>query len=686
VERKLVALGRDRAGRELAKRLEAEHPTSWASRLGAIALLEPGDRAAARADAAARAAFAAGEPAEGARRWREAQADWTAAGKAWRALAEATPARWADDETAWDRAAADLERSGDGAGAAAALERALALPLGEARAAPLRARLEALRRAADLVPFEVDPARADARAGLLASDPLRCWFSPSALTVRCAPDADEWAVVPLEVDRALPLVVQGTLRLGGDAWATTVEAGAFEPREGGPGPDRLTGLEVGLWDVGTGRPWARLRVAGAAAGPLVRLPGFAATVGFRLELRPDVLGGARYRVQLTDGDGALLLADDGRADLAPGTRLLVGLRSPAYRGGNGIVEQARWAMEAKATVEHLRVEASRPRPTFALALGGVEGAHAALALDDAPTARRLYDQRVLREASPEAYFFRGLARGRLGDPAAAEDIVQAAYRAPYRTILWLEDVADELPDAHPGYTAAITSALADLVACAQPLPQAIGRQLGGDLDIQLGGVSDEDPTAAGADAEVQEAAMYLAMRVAHDPQRWRASPFYQRLVPQGRYPRNGLPKVIPLPAAPALPTGPAASDREAAGCLHDQHRRLREALLERGAHLADVRLELATFYSRWGAFGMAAAAAREALARSDLPADRRPAALLLLAQAEAGAGREGELADALARLRETGAYSAEQLATLERDLRSKPAASGPTFNEARRPR
>ncbi|MCO5168448.1 MAG: FG-GAP-like repeat-containing protein [Planctomycetes bacterium] len=685
--RALVALGRLEPARALVARLRAEHPGSWAASAAALAVTDALVAEARRAGDDAARAFARLDGEVGERRAQEARAAWTRVAAECAGLAAAGELSPRDALAAWERAAHAHEQAGDAAAADLALAGALATgpePEVEAR---LRARREGLQRLGALTPLELDPTQAEVRGALLVNAPLRVAVAGRALTLRCSPDADQWAVVPVDLGGGAPLVVEGQVRLHGHGWATAVEVGLFEPRVGDLGPDRLTGLRLWLWDVATRRPSCRAVVGGAPVGGLARLPRFEGAVAFRLELAPLERGGARARVRLADAGGRALLTEEVVVDALPGAVLLAGVRSPAHASSESVVEQALWAMESRVTLERLRVEAARPR--VAPVGDALPAAHAALALDDPAAARRLYDHRLGREVSAEALLHRALARGRQGDAGAAQDLVEAARRAPYRALLWLEDMADLLPDAHPAYAQTIGAALRAMAGSTRPLPQALGRQLLGELDVVLDRLGD-DPASSpdpGAEAEVQEAAIYLNMRGAHHPQRWRQFPAYQRLVPLGRYPRRGLPRIIPAPATdPEVERAEveAARTRDAS-CLLEQHRALLRARLA-GAAGPEAALALATFYVNAGAFGMAEQVSRDLLERPNLPAVAQASAWLLIARAAAAGGREADVADALARVRALGVYTAAQLDESEHTLRGLLNVVGPVLVDTHRAR
>jgi hypothetical protein len=550
---------------------------------------------------------------------------------------------------AWERAATALKEVDDLAGACQALEGALSLGPPPEEGRRLLARLARLAGRASLGSFALDPSQEGVANALHAEAPLSTWVRSDGVTLRCGPEADQSLLMPLGLGAPLPLVVDAELRLAGGAWDTSLQVGAF-PSSAPADELTVTGFLVDLEGPRPDR--VRLQaVVGGQPAPVEALVPAVGPLRVRVTLSPSPVGGVQVGLRAWTAAGTLLADQEVEvAELYPpaSPSEWVGAASPASAQPlRALMESDLWPMAADVHLRRLTIRGRHPAPGVR---PGLRAAHGALARGQAGAAIRGYGPFV-RGSAVDGLFHRGIARGRLEDAAAVQDLVQATRRDPLWVLWRLEDLAGS-PSLSPRDRALVSQALDALVRSGDPLLAAIARQLRGDLSARP--APKDQPKARG-----KAAACYLAMRAVSDPNRWAWLKLYQRLAPRGRLPRRSFP---PVWVDPGELDGPSYEALLGGSGVHvERHQRLSRAAVVRPGD-PRPRLLLGALYREQGLLGMArdqlllAATAASAsgpqrvraqlaLARVEAERGDRPAALDALAEAKAEGATTGELGD-----------------------------------------
>jgi hypothetical protein len=208
------------------------------------------------------------------------------------------------------------------------------------------------------------------------------------------------------------------------------------------------------------------------------------------------------------------------------------------------VEQGYFAHSAPVTLERIVVTAwgaSVEEPQ------GLLAAHGHLLAARLAPARASYEA-LLKNIDVDggvrraARWYRGFARGRLGDAAAASDLVLSATQDPFRALLLLEDLAEGLPTGNRADAKTVTTALRRLRDGDDELLAAIARSLAGDYTATH--------TGRVKGRSRQKAQDYLHMRAARRRDRNKAHARYRKLAPNARLPRTVFPLVLGVLDAP----------------------------------------------------------------------------------------------------------------------------------------
>jgi serine/threonine-protein kinase len=597
-------LGDDALAGRLIQRLRASSPPAAQAAVGELAEVQREQAAVARRHAAD--AFETGAFEGAYRLWNDAERLNQAAAGSWEQLAtsaETDPER----AEAWLQAALAWDDAHDPTAARQALEKAVFAAPDDA---VLRARLDAVSRYEKQETLALLGPGVQPPPTLRARWPLRTRLSPEgALRLRCDPDVIDWALTRVDLGAPLPRTLEAVVRTTGSSWTTVASVGFFETPDPQSGKVPSQGsFNFQLWDSNA---LDRFWIKGLAK---VWFREYHHRMRLRVSQRELGDGTIRTSVLVMHDSGWLLYARE-RDDLPAPTeaQVEVGASSPLY----GILPDAAlvpnlFGRGVDLVVEELRVSGTRPRllpPQLSL-----QEAHGALVRGDAELAIEGYERILATQAKPEALFFRGLARGRLGDAEASEDLVLATERAPYRAAHWLEDLASVLPESELNDLTTVHMALRILSTREQPL-RLLARELGGEH------VTKTEVSAAFTDGGEEETAwVYLALRRAGKDRSLHQR--YAERAPGERLPRSLYPPVLNVPIrgfysekdykALIKELDELVADTSTGQCRRCKHRLLYHA---RAARPADPvpHLLLGVLHHQRGLTGLAEASFRRAV-------------------------------------------------------------------------
>ncbi|MBL4850232.1 MAG: VCBS repeat-containing protein, partial [Planctomycetes bacterium] len=418
--------------------------------------------------------------------------------------------------------------------------------LGELRVAPneiaawkRRATRHSSLRVQDYKPW-------DPRRPFALSHPIRSPLRKDSTRLGIDSHSEEWIFAQLELSPSSLIEIQLEVELLGGVSYGTVQAGLVE---GDSGHTKLTGVEIWLYNTSGPRVgFARFVVGSHPVSTWVELPGAKGRLRARLraELGP---GGGEVVAELHFAD-ELILSSAGHADFRYSLPRRAKFGAIAKRTAKGFLEDPRFARRgwlgllrfALGTTGTVKVASVRePFASFGtLARGNNREAISELS-------RALGSFRSSQPTRALILIARGMAKGRLGQKAAAYADFRASLKAaPLEFVWWLELCGEDLRGAD---AALLHGFLETMERSNSPTQADTARSLRGDL-------WSVPRSAAGKNRQVLNLLDYLGFRRADLPngERFAGGTRYQsrmgsRLqLPWSKFPAIAAPTDVPLPA------------------------------------------------------------------------------------------------------------------------------------------
>jgi hypothetical protein len=469
----------------MVRRLRVEHASAWATRTLARSEVDSALILAQAAEQRALRAFRGLQSDQGRKALLEAQSRYMRAASLAEELAKGGHGWEPDAGGSWAQAAHAWRAGGKTSRALKAARRAAdSDQLGPDQRARIGGELRVLERLAAREPLEVNLSDTP---HLLVLRPDGVRNQAGGLRLRVGAAVRDALLIPCELRPSL-CSLEVDLELEGPCWCSVLRAGLFEVDEEG-GLGRVSGVELTQWSVYSRKLGVTPAVCGTRARSGFDWERYRGRLRLRVEFAPTRLGTTRVRWSLSADEGELVFVGEDEvaqsltANQVP-RRLYLGLESASDADDIASFDQGAWPMSNWVRVERIAVQAgdaslgwknlTQPWPRL-------WRAHGMLVRGEASDALRAYGALAENPALPsavrlEAQWWRGLARGRRGDSAGPQDLVDVASQHPDVALRWFENLAEHAP-THASDWRTVLRALGRLSQDRDPLLAALGQSL-----------------------------------------------------------------------------------------------------------------------------------------------------------------------------------------------------------------